>query len=179
MVERRELGRGRQALRRLIGIEPASSGGSRRAPCAPEYPMKGGAMGTIRNVLAVLGTAVAFAGCMHNAQAAGDVAIDPAVAANTTVLRVDNHYDAEVRVFSVMNGKENYLGTVAARRVREFALDPNLIGQPNVTFTSRQLDNSDAVSRGPFAMARGAVVDFVVPARDLGAVRPVPVPPAS
>ena len=99
------------------------------------------------------------------------------LAAITTVLRVDNQHDSDMRVFAVMGGQEHYLGAVNARRTREFALDPSWLGMTDVSITSRQADNSDALTRGPFRLERGRMIDFVIPK---GAIdeskRPIPVP---
>jgi hypothetical protein len=121
-----------------------------------------------------------FAGCMHRgaeAAAAGDVAIDPAVAANTVVLRVQNNHVNEMKMFWTYNGQEHYLGPVLAHRTRDFALDPSLVGNPSVTFTARAIDNSDALVRGPYQLDRGAIVGFVIPKHDVDVTKHPLVPP--
>jgi hypothetical protein len=121
-----------------------------------------------------------FAGCMHpgaEAAAAGDVAIDPAVAANTVVLRVQNNHDSEMKMFWTLDGQEHYLGPVLAHHTRDFALDPSLVGNPSVTFTARRLDNSDALVRGPYQLDRGSIVGFVIPKRDVDMQKHPLVPP--
>jgi hypothetical protein len=110
-----------------------------------------------------IGTAAMLAGCMHHGQSAGDVDIDPAIASRTTVLRVDNRHESEMRVFADANGKATYLGAVPAKRTRDFALDPEWVGV-DVSFTTRQTDNSDALTHGPFRLEKGSVIEYLIPA---------------
>jgi hypothetical protein len=127
-------------------------------------------MKTGRRLLMLTGAALLGAGCAHNAayrESAGEVAVSPAVAANTAVLRVTNARDAEMKMFAVYGGEEHYLGSVFAKRSRDFALDPKLLGMSGVTFTARAIDNSDALNRGPYPLSRGGIVPFAIPKRDV------------
>jgi len=137
-------------------------------------------MHAFRTTFAIAAAGVLFAGCMHPsavAQASGDVAIDPAVAANTTVLRVQNNHETTMKMFWTLNGVEHYLGPVLGHHSRDFALPQSLVGNPSVTFTAREIDNSNALVRGPYALERGGVVGFVIPKRDVDLKKHPLVPP--
>jgi hypothetical protein len=135
-------------------------------------------MRSVQSLLMTIGSAAMLAGCMHNGQTAGDLDIDPAMASRTTVLRIDNRHATEMRIFAVANGKENYLGDVAAKRTRDFALDPAWVGV-DVSFTTRLMDNSDALTRGPFRLEKGSVIEYLIPARSVDETNRTVVSPAT
>ncbi len=104
------------------------------------------AMGSVRFLLRAVVLGGLLGGCSHYGSAAGDVAIAPDVAANTTVLRVANRYTADMRIYSVIGGKQHYLGKVAAHATREFVMNPDLVGESGISFSARE-SNDDGRRR--------------------------------
>jgi hypothetical protein len=117
---------------------------------------------------------VALAACMHNntvatpaVSAAGDLAVDSLSATRTAIIRVQNDYNSEVRVFTVLDGKANYTNYVAKAlpgEVRTRTLDPNLIPAHNISFEVQSKDGTMKYTVGPFDLQRNETLDLVVPA---------------
>jgi hypothetical protein len=110
--------------------------------------------------------AVLLAGCMHNgtsAAASGDIAIDSLSAARTGLLRVQNNYSAEVRVYAVNGGQKNYIAKAMPGETRTFVLDPNLFPANAISFEARPADKETTKTVGPFKVNRGETVELVIP----------------
>jgi hypothetical protein len=103
---------------------------------------------------------------MHNgtSAASGDIAIDSLSAARTGLLRVQNNYSTEVRVFAVNGGQKNYIAKAMPGETRTFVLDPNLFPANAISFEARPADDATPKTVGPLKVNRGETVELVIPA---------------
>jgi hypothetical protein len=123
-------------------------------------------MRSIRTIATAVAVAALAAGCMHNQSSmasAGDVAIDSLSATRTGLLRVQNNYPAEVRIYTVIGGQKNYIAKAMAGETRTFVLDPDLFPANSISFEARPADNGTTKTVGPFKVNRGETVDLVIP----------------
>src|SRR5947209_720220 len=103
-----------------------------------------------RSLAAVAGFAALLAGCTHNTSqsaSGGDVAIDSLTATRTAILRVQNNYGSEVRVYTVLGGtvlggQANYVATAMPGETRTFVLDPKIFPADAISFETRPADGS-------------------------------------
>jgi hypothetical protein len=120
-----------------------------------------------RSFAALAGIAVMLAGCMHQGTqsvSAGDVAIDSLTATRTAILRVQNDYASEVRVYTVIGGQSNYIAKAMPGETRTWVLDPNLFPVQSISFETRPADGTAPRTVGPFKVNKGETVELVVPA---------------
>ena len=125
-------------------------------------------MRPIRTLLVAGTSALLLAGCMHHNSstmlASGDVAIDSLTASRTAILRIENNYNSEVRVYTVMDGQRNYVAKAMPGEVRSWVLDPKLFPNPKISFETSSKDGSNSRVLGPYRLDKGETVDIVVPA---------------
>ncbi|HEY4130977.1 MAG TPA: hypothetical protein VGM50_10190 [Gemmatimonadaceae bacterium] len=138
----------------------------------PTFP--GGWMNAIGKLLAAGSAAAVLAGCMHNrssvSSSAGDITVDSLSATRTAILRVENNNPSEVRVYTVIGGKENYVAKAMPGETRTFVLDPNLFPAKNISFTAKSADGTNTKTLGPYTVNKNETVDLVVPT-DFAATR--------
>ncbi len=123
-------------------------------------------MRSVRLAIIAASTAALFAGCTHNAApgvSGGDVAVDSLTATRTAVLRVQNNYASEVRVYTVVGGQANYVAKAMPGEVRTFVLDPKLFPNNDISFETRPADGAATKTVGPFKVNRGETIELVVP----------------
>jgi V8-like Glu-specific endopeptidase len=121
----------------------------------------------LRTLLIGGATSVIAAACAHPSSmsaSSGDVAIDSLSAARTAILRVQNNYSSEVRVYSVIGGKLNYVAKAMPGETRTVVLDPTLFPNDAISFETRAASGSDTSRVGPFRVNKGETVELVVPA---------------
>jgi hypothetical protein len=126
-------------------------------------------MNALSKLLVAGGAVALLAGCMHNRSAVsttagGDITVDSLSATRTAILRVENNYPSEVRVYTVLDGKENYVAKAMPGETRTFVLDPNLFPAKNISFTAKSKDGSNAKTLGPYTVNKNETVEMVVPA---------------
>jgi V8-like Glu-specific endopeptidase len=104
------------------------------------------------------------AACAHPSQSAssGDV-VDSLSATRTAILRVQNNNASEIRVYSVIGGKLNYIAKAMPGETRTVVLDPNLFPTDAISFETRAATGSDTSRVGPFKVNKGETVELVVP----------------
>jgi len=120
------------------------------------------------HLIAAAGTAALLAGCMHQgtmtrATSSGDVAIDSLSATRTAILRVQNNYPSEVRVYTVIGGQENYVAKAMPGEINTVLLDPSLFPSSAISFTIKPADGTAPKTLGPYKVDRGQTVELVVP----------------
>jgi hypothetical protein len=94
--------------------------------------------------------------------AAGDIEVDSLSATRTVLLRVQNHYPAKVRVYTLMGGQPNEVASVVTDGMRTVVLDPNLFPYPSISFEVRP-EHSELVKRlGPFTLHKGETAELVL-----------------
>ena len=111
-------------------------------------------------------TSAIVGACTHPSTqiaASGDVAIDSLSATRTAILRVQNSYPSEVRVYSVIGGQLNYVAKAMAGETRSVVLDPNLFPNDAISFETRAVGASDTSRVGPFKVNKGETIELVVP----------------
>lgn len=117
-------------------------------------------------LIAVTAAMAGLAGCMHrgtSAVASGDVTIDSLSATRTAILRVQNDYPSEVRVYTVLKGMEpNYVAKAMPGQTRSWVLDPQIFPTDAIWFEARPVDGAP-VRLGPYKVTKGQTVEVVVP----------------
>ena len=125
-------------------------------------------MKSVRTVAVLAGTIAALAGCMHQggtqSASAGDVAIDSLTASRTAILRVQNSYPTEVRLYTVIKGQANYVAKAMPGETRTWVLDPQLFPAQEISFEARPGDGKPPQIVGPYKVNRGETIELVVPA---------------
>jgi len=120
-----------------------------------------------RSFAIVAGAAIFFAaGCVHQggqSGAAGDIAVDSLTATRTAILRVQNNYPTEVRVYTVIGGRSNYIAKAMPGETRSFVLDPTLLPAQDISFETRPTDGKTPRVLGPYKVNKGETVELVVP----------------
>ena len=119
-----------------------------------------------RLIAAVAGSAC-LAGCMHHgtqAALAGDVVVDSLTATRTAILRVQNDYPSEVRIYTVLDGQSNYVAKAMPNQTRTMVMDPNLFPATAISFEARAADGSARQRIGPYKLTKGQTIEIVVPA---------------
>jgi hypothetical protein len=119
---------------------------------------------------AILATAAAIgAGCAGYTQAsAGGEVIDPAAAAKTVVLHVNNDNSQTVELRTVMNGQARFVGTVGSRDSTDILLDPTMFPTGFLFVTAIPADGRGRAVAGPLSAAKGDKIRFSVqPALDM------------
>jgi len=123
-------------------------------------------MTTARSFIALAGTVAVLAGCAHpgaQGAAAGDIGIDSLTAARTAILRIQNNYSTEVRVYTVVGGQSNYIAKAMPGETRTWVLDPNLFPAQSISFETRPADGGGSRVVGPYKVNKGETVELVVP----------------
>jgi hypothetical protein len=131
-------------------------------------------MTALRKLLLIGGTTTLLAGCMHHntmyGGSGGDVAIDSLSATRTAILRVDNAYPTDVRVYAVQPGmKAMYIGKATAGQVHTWVLDPNMFPTDKISFEARPGDGATSQTVGPLKVNKGETVELVIPANLISA----------
>jgi hypothetical protein len=124
-------------------------------------------MNRIRTLLIAGATTTIIAACAHpgtRSASSGDITIDSLSATKTAILRVQNNYPSEVRVYSVIGGQLNYIAKTMPGETLSFVLDPNEFPNDAISFEMRAASGSDTSRVGPFKVNRGETVELVVPA---------------
>ncbi|MDB4873685.1 MAG: hypothetical protein JWM41_131 [Gemmatimonadetes bacterium] len=118
--------------------------------------------------LIVLGAATTMLGaCMHHktyGESAGDVTVDSLSATRTALLRIDNSSPTAVRVYTVIDGKANYVAKAMPGQVRTWVLDPALFPASSISFEERPTDGSASRTFGPYKVNKNETVDVVIAA---------------
>jgi hypothetical protein len=149
-----------------IGIVPAFYALTRPRKFADQ---SGGSMKSLSKLLVATGAAALLAGCSHNgpgstvATSSGDVTVDSLSATRTAILRIESNYPSEVRVYTLIGGHENYIAKAMNGETRTWVLDPNLFPASNISFVAKSADGQATKTLGPFKVAKGEVVDVVIP----------------
>lgn len=112
--------------------------------------------------------ATALAGCMHQGSATyaepGDIAVDSLSASRTALLRVQNAYRSEVRLYTLLGHQANYVAKAMPGETRTWVLDPNLFPTNDISFEVRPADGTPTTVLGPYKVEKGQTVEVVVPA---------------
>ena len=124
-------------------------------------------MRSTRTLAGAMAMSVLLAGCMHHRVETvenGDISVDSLSASRTALLRVQNNYPTEVRVYAVIGGQENYIVKAMPGETRTVVLDPTLFPAAAISFDARPADKHATKTVGPLKVARGETVELVLPA---------------
>lgn len=122
-----------------------------------------------RNLLALATAALLAAGCARTMEgaAAGDV-IDPAAAAKTVVLRVDNRNTSSMELRTVVNGHSQFVGSVGGNQTTTLLLDPTFLPTASMFVLGVPADGRGRAVVGPLAATKGDIIRLrIEPALDM------------
>ena len=113
--------------------------------------------------------ALAAAGCAReNAAmrqtAAGDIAIDSLSAMRTAILRVENNFPGEVRIYAILGGQKSYIAEAPANAVKSFVLDPNLFPATGFELSVEPEQTAIRQRLGPYTVQKAETIDLLIPA---------------
>jgi hypothetical protein len=156
----------------LVGIESAS--GPHENGTTSDFNREV-TMRTRRAILSIGAAMSLLGGCMHHknrtyGSLAGDVDVDSLSATRTAVLRVQSAYSSEVRIYTVIDGKANYVAKAMPGQTTMKVLDPNLFPAKAMTFEARPADGGATRTLGPYNIQKGETIEIVVP-ESLDAIR--------
>ena len=117
---------------------------------------------------AAVSVMVAGAACAHPSAAvqggaAGDVAIDSLTATRTAILRVENNYPGDVRIYAILGGQKSYIAEAPANAVRSVVLDPNLFPATGMQLSVEPEHTSIRDQLGPYTVHKSETIDLLIP----------------
>src|ERR1700752_2981092 len=109
----------------------------------------------------VLAAVISGAGCARYSQleAAGDE-IDPAEAAKTVVLHVNNENQQTVEIRTIINNQARFVGTVASRDSADILLDARSFPAGFFYVTATPTDGRGRAVAGPLSASKGDKIRF-------------------
>ncbi|MEP6492735.1 MAG: hypothetical protein ABJF01_08660 [bacterium] len=119
-------------------------------------------------VAAALGASLSTGCARYTANsAAGDV-VDPADAAKTVVLDVQNTHQSPMELRAALNGRSYFVGSVAGNDTASILLDPTLFPTGFLYITAIPADGRGRATVGPLSAGKGDKIQFIIrPALDL------------
>ncbi len=123
-------------------------------------------MNSLRMLIVGASAATVIAACTNagtRTASSGDIVIDSLSATRTAILRVQNNYASEVRVYTVLGGQPNYVAKAMPGETRTFVLDPKLFPTDAISFETRDANGSATATVGPFKVNKGETIELVVP----------------
>jgi hypothetical protein len=112
-------------------------------------------------MMAVLAAAATLgAGCArYSDSAAGDV-IDPAEAAKTVVLHVNNQSSSSMELHAINDGRSLFVGSVGPNDSTDVLLDPILFPTATLFLVGVPADGRGRAVVGPIAASKGDQINF-------------------
>jgi hypothetical protein len=112
-------------------------------------------------MMAVLAAAATLgAGCArYSDSAAGDV-IDPAEAAKTVVLHVNNQSSSSMELHAINDGRSLFVGSVGPNDSTDVLLDPILFPTATLFLVGVPADGRGRAVVGPIAACKGDQINF-------------------
>jgi hypothetical protein len=100
--------------------------------------------------------------------AAGGDVIDPAEAAKTVVLHVDNRYPSSMELRLVTNGRSEFVGSVGGNDSTSVLLDPTYFPSATLFVLGVPADGRGRAVVGPLTATKGDRIKFrIEPALDM------------
>jgi hypothetical protein len=112
----------------------------------------------------VMATVATFAvGCTHGfeSSASGEV-IDPAAAASTVVLHVDNQNSQPMELRTILDGRSTFIGSVGGNDSTSILLDPMMFPAGSFYVVAIPADGLGRAVAGPLSASKGDRIDFSV-----------------
>jgi len=118
-------------------------------------------------VAAVLSTSIGAGCARYSGSAAGDV-IDPADAAKTVVLNVQNTNLSPMELRAVLDGHSYFVGSVGGNDSTSVLLDPTFFPTGFLYITAIPSSGRGRATVGPLGAGKGDIIQFTIrPALDL------------
>ena len=120
-------------------------------------------MRRLRGIIILISTVALGTACANGMQGAssGDY-IDPAEAAKTVVLHVNNINPLPMELRVVQNGQSRFVGSVSAGDSTDILLDPQLFPTASLYVTAIPSDGRGRAVAGPLAASKGDQINFTV-----------------
>lgn len=107
-------------------------------------------------IMSVLGSGCAL---MHRS---ADTIIDPADAAQSVVLHVENRSTGSVELRTVVQGRSDFIGSVGASDVTNILLDRSLFPTASLYIVGIPTGSGGRANVGPLAASKGATINLVL-----------------
>jgi hypothetical protein len=117
----------------------------------------------LRGIIALISTVALGTACANGMQgaSAGEY-IDPAEAAKTVVLHVNNVNQLPMELRVIQNGQSRYIGSVGGGDSTDILLDPQLFPTASLYVTAIPPDGRSRALAGPIAASKGDQINFTV-----------------
>lgn len=111
----------------------------------------------------ILAAAVTLgAGCARYSDSSAGEVIDPAEAAKTVVLHVNNQSNASMELRALNDGRSYFVGSVGPSDSTEVLLDPILFPTANLFVVGIPTDGHGRAVAGPIAASKGDQINFTI-----------------
>jgi len=117
----------------------------------------------LRGIIVLISTVALSTACVNAMQgASGGDYIDPAEAAKTVVLHVNNVNPLPMELRVIQNGQSRYIGSVSGGDRTDILLDPQLFPTASLFVTATPPDGRSRALAGPIAASKGDQINFTV-----------------
>jgi hypothetical protein len=116
-------------------------------------------------VAVVAAAAMLGSSCLLPHGAAGGTYIDPADAATSVVLHVENLSSSSIELRAIQNGQSLFVGSVAAADSTSILLDPSLFPTATLYVAGIPAGGSGRAMAGPLAASKGSTINFTIESR--------------
>ena len=117
----------------------------------------------LRGIITLISTVALATACVNGMQgAAGGDYIDPAEAAKTVVLHVNNVNPLPMELRVVQDGQSRFVGSVSGGDSTDILLDPQLFPTASLFVTAIPSDGRGRAVVGPLAAGKGDQINLTV-----------------
>jgi hypothetical protein len=115
----------------------------------------------LATIATIAASAAGAAACATLSQSsAGGTYIDPADAANSVVLHVENQSPASMELRTIQNGQSLFIGSVGPEDTTSILLNPLLFPTATLYIAALPADGRGRAVVGPLAATKGATIKF-------------------
>jgi hypothetical protein len=107
-------------------------------------------------------TAMIGAGCAHGFESSASGEIDPAAAAKTVVLHVDNKNLQTMELRTLLDGRSTFVGSVGGNDTTSILLDPSMFPAGFLYVVAIPGDGRGRAIAGPLSASKGDRIRFTV-----------------
>lgn len=113
-----------------------------------------------RGLIILAAAAALGSGCARYTDTAGGDVIDPAAAAKTAVLHVNNQSVSTMELHAINDGRSTFVGTVGPSQSTDILLDPILFPTATLYLVGIPADGRGRAVVGPIAASKGDQINF-------------------
>jgi len=113
-----------------------------------------------RTIAIVAAAAALGAGCSRYTESAGGEVIEPAEAAKTVVLHVDNQSSSSMELHAINDGRSEFVGSVGPNSSTDVLLDPIMFPTATLYLIGIPTDGRGRAVVGPLAASKGDQINF-------------------